>query len=748
MEDIKLIYPGYEIICLINHFNNNISIDNNNGKFYINNDILNIVLDNSEKNDFFLKKEKIYEDELDIYIYSYSKYNNILKDGDVNGDVNVDVNGDLNITFNNNLAKNNNISENNDKVIVIHDNWNDTLILNKDNMTLYRKSNNEIGNYILKNNLLIIDWINWNNETFLNINDTYYYLNKLYIYHTDWNENCIIDKDILYRSTNKNEYGNIIFEENKLTILWNNWPKDLFYKLENDYYYYRFIVELLYKDEKYLINKYNNFIFKKIDYTILGILNNSDETYILDITWNNGTNEKYSYIIENEIYIMNDLTDLTDFTDLTNIKLTNNYSKMDKIILFKDFEEEALLFTDGKISLNNKNGIYKINDNKILDIYWDDLNYAESYVKNSDFIYYYKEYVDINNSLYILIDNSNKEHIYTIHYFKNYIESAHNKYKFIYNDKVFYIFMNDSIQKYYLYNIFYDNDCFNNNKILLHSDIYEYIKDENINFNIYKCLNNICDIDNYQLFIQFIKNKDYIDKIYSIQIFLKKYYFFNMCGYMKNNFLESYEEAIIHWYSNGLSTLYFYSDNNIEIIYDNLLNSECNHKYMLYIINLENDKDLKNVFDSIPRNAHIILNYRYNNSNFNKNMYKYYEQYIIQNYKNLIITKSNNMESSDIIKYIYKNIISVNNKYKKYNKVTIINNYFNEIENKIKELCDYDEDNNIGFDEDYEITCYDIVSVIIYKYILYKYLVSFLSKNINIVLNKSILDILNISFYL
>jgi hypothetical protein len=308
--------------------------------------------------------------------------------------------------------------------------------------------------------------------------------------------------------------------------------------------------------------------------------------------------------------------------------------------------------------------------------------------------------------------------------------------------------MNDSIQKYYLYNIFDGNDCFNNNKILLHSDIYEYIKDENINFNIYKCLNNICDIDNYQLFIQFIKNKDYIDKIYSIKTFLKKYYFFDMNGYIKNNFLESYEEAIIHWYSNGLSTLYFYSDNNIEIIYDNLLNSEFNDKYMLYIINLENDKELKNVFDSIPRNGHIILNYRYNNSNFNKNMYKYYEQYIIQNYKNLIITKSNNMEYSDIIKYIYKNIIIVNNKYKKYNKITIINNYFNEIENKIKELCYYDEDNNIGFDEDYEITYYEIVSIIIYKYMLYKYLISCLSKNINIVLNKSILNILNISFYL
>ena len=663
----------------------------------------------------------------------------------------------------NNYSLKNDIDDilfNSNSLTVIHDNWNDTLILNQDNMTLYRISNNEKGNYRLQNDLLIIDWINWNNETFLKINDKYYYLNKVYIHHIDCKEECMIDKDILYRSSNINEYGNVIFEENKLTILWNNWPKDLFYRFDNHYYYFKFIVNLLYKDEKYLINKYNNFIFKNNDF--VGILNNSNEIYILDISWCNNINKKYSYIIENETYIMNDF----EYT------ITNNSYKFDKIILFKDFEEEALLFSDGKISLNNKNGTYKINDKDILDIYWDDLNFVDSYV-NNNFIYYYKEYFDINNNLYVLIDNKNKEYIYTIYYFKNYIESVHNKYKFIYNDNIFYIFINDIIQKYYLYNInnvlndnvlndnvlndnvLNDNvlnDNIINNKILLHSDIYEYIKDEKINFNIYKCLNNICNIDDYQLFIQFIKNKDYIDKIYSIKTFLKKYYFFDMNGYMKNNFLESYEEAIIHWYSNGLSTLYFYSNNNIEIIYDNLLDLENNHKDIIYIINLENDKQLKNVIDSIPKNACIILNYRYHNSNFNKNMYKYYEQYIIQNYKNLIITKSNNMENIDIINYIYKNIIILHNKY---NKIIIINNYFDKFEDKIKELYEYnnlelelyyDDNLELELELDYgdNLELDNILVIIIYKYLIYKYLILYLSKNINIVIHKSILNLLNI----
>ena len=55
------------------------------------------------------------------------------------------------------------------------------------------------------------------------------------IYHNDWNDyiKIITKKKILFRLSNINEIGNYIINDNFLIIDWNNWNKEYFYKKNN-----------------------------------------------------------------------------------------------------------------------------------------------------------------------------------------------------------------------------------------------------------------------------------------------------------------------------------------------------------------------------------------------------------------------------------------------------------------------------------------------------------------------------------
>ena len=157
------------------------------------------------------------------------------------------------------------------KLEIKHNTWNDFVIINKFNNFLYRLSNND-ENATFKfdgddENKLIIYWKKWDSEYFIKKNNIYQIINeeikeqekeqikkqikeeqeqkeekikeqqqkeeikkekKLNIFHTQWNEECIIDEIYIYRNNNKDDYGNYEIKNNILEISWKLWNKELF----------------------------------------------------------------------------------------------------------------------------------------------------------------------------------------------------------------------------------------------------------------------------------------------------------------------------------------------------------------------------------------------------------------------------------------------------------------------------------------------------------------------------------------
>ena len=288
--------------------------------------------------------------------------------------------------------------------------------------------------------------------------------------------------------------------------------------------------------------------------------------------------------------------------------------------------------------------------------------------------------------------------------------------------------------------------------ILIINEKYNIIND-NINYDIFRSYyRKYNELSDYDIFLLIIHEYEKY-KIYSIKTFLNYHPFFNINGYMINNFIENKIDAIIHWCSNKLSSHYFYSNDNIEIIFNNMENSI----KTIFIINLENDFYLKNILDFIPKNKYVIIHFNLKDHNFIDNKYSIYENYIINNYNNIIITKSMNKNNIDIIKFIhsilnnidYENIFYINHYFDNLynanidiindNEIIIINNELNIImyQNLINEIFDiilYNMINNI-----YSIK--NIIEIIIYKYILKKD-IYYIFENNFIMNNKTINNIL------
>ena len=67
----------------------------------------------------------------------------------------------------------------NNKIKIINTDWTDFIILNFDNLSLYRVTKkDDKATFTIKNNILIIKWLNWNEEYFAEYNDLFYKLNN------------------------------------------------------------------------------------------------------------------------------------------------------------------------------------------------------------------------------------------------------------------------------------------------------------------------------------------------------------------------------------------------------------------------------------------------------------------------------------------------------------------------------------------------------------------------------------------
>ena len=120
----------------------------------------------------------------------------------------------------------------------ITNNWID--IINLDiTYKAIRKSNNDIGDYILDNENLVIIWHIWGKENFLKINNIFYNCTnnffEIYIDNNEWNDICIFDilNNKVHRKYYPNEYGSFHFDNNELIINWKNWGLERFYQSKN-----------------------------------------------------------------------------------------------------------------------------------------------------------------------------------------------------------------------------------------------------------------------------------------------------------------------------------------------------------------------------------------------------------------------------------------------------------------------------------------------------------------------------------
>ena len=142
------------------------------------------------------------------------------------------------------------------KLKIINDDWSDFVILNYKKNILYRENlQYESGNFTLINNILFINWDNWDNEYFIYDKDPsiFYKVVKTNFYDEKWNDLCYIDyrNNKIYRNSCY-EVG--IFEninEEEISIEWS--------------------IYSLHKDINNIIIKYNkneDILFEKVNKNI------------------------------------------------------------------------------------------------------------------------------------------------------------------------------------------------------------------------------------------------------------------------------------------------------------------------------------------------------------------------------------------------------------------------------------------------------------------------------------------------
>ena len=216
-------------------------------------------------------------------------------------------------------------------------------------------------------------------------------MNEIYIYHKDWNEDCILENNKIYRKNNKEEFGNCIFLKNKLTINWDKWNQEFFFFYNDSKYFY---------SENIFYEKFNSYVFIESNAIFNVIIDKkSDNCVLIDLN-NNIYKNNYEiddeYIIikneivkrfkknENNIYIL--ASDLDD-NKIFQLKIVNNL-----------ISEDYLFLNNLKVFYLIKNfeifGIYEIIENCLI------MEWNNGYKKK----FYSNKYLSNNN-------NNNNIHI-------------------------------------------------------------------------------------------------------------------------------------------------------------------------------------------------------------------------------------------------------------------------------------------------------------------------------------------------
>lgn len=122
---------------------------------------------------------------------------------------------------------------------IITDEWIDIIYLDNINNIAIRKYNNDKGYYLINDNILKIHWEGWGEENFFNINNIYYNCKndtfEIKLETNEWDDIGIFNKitNIITRKNFDTESGYFNFNDNILTIKWNNWGDEGFYQFDN-----------------------------------------------------------------------------------------------------------------------------------------------------------------------------------------------------------------------------------------------------------------------------------------------------------------------------------------------------------------------------------------------------------------------------------------------------------------------------------------------------------------------------------
>jgi hypothetical protein len=624
MEDIKVIYSNKNIYdyFLINHFNHNVinKINNNNGTFSIDNNILEIKWNNKDKIEKFIKSNIADINDIE-FIDTYT----LIPDVDENQkkiEKEVEKKNQNNYTLP--ISVENTKVETSKKLYFVHPKWEDFILLFDDN-TFIRESTKDTGNFSLEEEIVSIKWEKYSVENFiLNKEDNNYYLlennyfdinnqddinskSKNGIFFHPYNSSSIItyptidklNKEILiYLEINNQKIqifkNNVNITKNfnkKIHLKHINWEEEVSIN---------FIDKLIYRNKNIKFDLFiieniekNNILNENKEYINNLLLKNSNKTEIslpldfgsflletekLIINWNHWGKE--TFINKNEKYVYQ--------PELTEIFFYNN-----------DWEDYCLL---DNINIYKKNGNslkgkFIKDDNKII-IEW--INYGTEIFYLYDNKYYNENYIDTVQY---------NENNFKINYLNNIIYENNKKIGYFYFKKDKFIINYENEKEKILSEFYYFYDSMNNDiKNLDQNMIIKEIQNDRLTKK--SSVINICLLSENEISI-------FIDKDITY------------------SFILNFNERILY---NNKSKYYFIYNEDYSKIYCLIDNIFINFTYY-------NTYDILSVYTKIENITIDTKKYKegvkiYISSNVN------YPNLIIDSFKELNIWLNNNINNS------------------------------------------------------------------------------------------------------
>lgn len=529
--------------------------------------------------------------------------------------------------------------------------------------------------------------------------------NEINIINKDWEGICVLENSQrLVRKDILNEYGSYEFGNNKIIIIWDNWGKEDFYKIDKNEY----IISTLY------FKKYLNYEFYDKMNLKYKIIFNIDENYFYTI--DKKINIQGKYVIENDFIIL-----------YFENQVKKKYLKINDEIYFLYDEYINIFFElciDNKIFLFNKS-LNEFYDKKIFtklgkfQMSYDKLTLL--YGSEHKEVYYVKNvYKMFNEKESVVSNNINND--------KLIIED--NNFRLIYPKKVMIknriLFSNITLykKKIILTSLFYKEDSWNVNNInfnikntqIINKTIYE-------NNHFESSLSIILDLEKEQevleLSIEYTHNKTK----HFFNISLKQSFkdithiFLGAMTLFKDDYklLKQY----IKYYENlGISFFYFYYNgqfnNELLIEIKNIINSikhELQTDITVYLVQWDYQY-WWNSDDKLNKHHHAQTMALNDSLNIMKNFCKYVlyndldEFFILKKYNNFIdmINYNNNVDVFTFKNRFCKmgnNIIKYEDLYEKFDLNNIIQgNYWDE--GREKNLFKIENINVMGVHNYYE----------------------------------------------